>query len=109
MTAAFFVFVHLTFFSVRSMRAASFTTVQLRDAGCDLRALRNGGCSFEQLRLCGFSAGDIMRQCGASIVELRIAGFSASECISCGITVHEMSSITTLSGRLIRHSRSIHL
>jgi intracellular multiplication protein IcmE len=86
------------------MRAASFTAAQLREAGCDLLSLRDGGCSFEQLRLCGFSAGEIMRQCGASIGELRVAGYSACECLACGIPVDELSSITTLSGRLIRHS-----
>ena len=92
----------MTLFSVRSMRAASFTAVQLLDAGCTLHALRGGGYSLQQLRLCGFSALDLVRECSSSTVELRAAGYSAADCIASGITVSDMSCYTTLSGRVVR-------
>jgi hypothetical protein len=84
------------------MRAASFTAVQLLDAGCTLHALRGGGYSLQQLRLCGFSASDLVRECNSSTVELRAAGYSAADCMASGITVSDMSCYTTLSGRVVR-------
>jgi hypothetical protein len=92
----------VTLLSVRSMRAASFTAAQLLEAGCTLNALRGGGYSLQQLRLCGFSASDLVRECDSSTVELRAAGYSAADCIASGITVSDMSCYTTLSGRVVR-------
>ena len=57
---------------------------------------------MEQLRGCGFSALQLMQECSCSIVDVRAAGYTAAECMACGIAVKDMSSVTTLAGRVVR-------